>query len=410
MKNIIFSMLFFLFFSTCFAQKFHQDSAYLGQTPPGGIPEIFAPGVISLPNRFETYPTFSPGGNEMFFSVVNASWSKGVIFHTQERNGVWTIPDTAVFSKNIYINWESFISPDGGRQFFASNRPPSLSKDILMINRLSDTTWSNPVRLNTPVNSNAEDGSACVTNNGTLYFKSARGGGINGSMLYRAMLIDSAYTQIENLGNIIHTVSGESEPYMAPGESFLIFISETRPGGYGGYDLWICFRRINNTWTEPVNMGPNINTANDEYGPRVTHDGNYLFFTRENRGNTMDIYWVSSNIIDSLKSIVISVNQSYEQIADGYKLLQNYPNPFNPNTIIGYSLLNNGNVTIKLYNILGKEITTLVNSFQKRGVYDFTLNMSNLNLSSGFYYYTLIVSETNSNQIFKETKTMSYIK
>ena len=105
-----------------------------------------------------------------------------------------------------------------------------------------------------------------------------------------------------------------------------------------------------------------------------------------------------------------SIHQSNEQIVNEYKLLQNYPNPFNPGTTISYSLLNNGNVNIKLFDVLGKEITTLVNSNQKLGVYDITLNMNNLNLSSGFYYYILTVKEPNSGQVFKETKVMSYIK
>ena len=404
MKIFIFPVLLLVLLNYSFAQP------YLGQTPPGSIPQKFAPGIISLPIRLETYPTFSPDGSDMYFSVVNASWLNGVIFHTQERNGVWTIPDTAAFSKNIYINWESFISPDGNKQFFASNRPPSLSKDIWMMNRTSDTTWSNPVRLNSPINSNVEDGSACVTNNGTLYFKSARGGGINGSMLYRSLLIDSTYSQIENLGNIIHTVAQETEPFMSPDESYLIFTSPSRSGGHGGYDLWICFRKMDGSWTEPVNMGPNINSALDEYGPRVTQDGNYLFFTRDNGSTSMDIYWVSAGIIDSLKSTVISVNQSYEQITDRYKLFQNFPNPFNPSTVISYSLINNSHVSIKLYDVLGKEITTLVNSFQKRGMYDINLDMNNLNLASGIYFYNINVRESNTNNVYKETKVMNYIK
>jgi len=48
-------------------------------------------------------------------------------------------------------------------------------------------------------------------------------------------------------------------------------------------------------------MGPEINTAADEYGPRVSPDGKYLFFTREVRGKTMDIYWVSALIVDRLR-------------------------------------------------------------------------------------------------------------
>jgi hypothetical protein len=406
MKTFTIAIFYSLFLNICFAQP------YLGQTPPGSIPQIFAPGIISLSSRLETYPTFSPNGRDMYFSVVNSAWSKGVIFHTQERNGVWTVPDTAVFSRNIYTNWESFITPDGNKQFFATNRPPSINssdKDIWMINRTSDTTWSAPVRLNNPINSTVEDGSACVTNNGTLYFKSKRGGGINGSMLYRSYLIDSAYTQVENLGSIIHTVNNETEPFMSRDESYLIFTSSSRTGGYGGYDLWICFRKTNNTWTEPVNMGPNINTSLDEYGPRVTSDGNYLFFTRDNGSTSMDIYWVSADIIDSLRSTVISVNNFNEKICE-YKLYQNYPNPFNPGTTISYSLLHNSYVSIKIYDIIGKEIASLINTNQISGYHSINLNMNDFNLSSGIYFYTLSVIEPNSDKIFRETKVMNYIK
>lgn len=269
---------------------------------PGNNPEIFAPGIISLNNRFETYPTLSPDGNEMFFTVVNAGWSHGKILHSQKINGSWTEPDTASFSRNNYINWESLISPDGKRQFFASNRPPSSDIDIWMVERTADNTWSDPFRLNDPVNSDAEDGSACVSNNGNLYFKSRRSGGIGGSWLYRAKLKESSYSEVESLGNIIKTGQGETEPFISEDESYLIFISETRAGGYGGWDLWICFKRKDNSWTEPVNMGADINSADDEYGPRVSPDGKFLFFTREERGKTMDIYWVSASTINKLRN------------------------------------------------------------------------------------------------------------
>jgi len=105
-----------------------------------------------------------------------------------------------------------------------------------------------------------------------------------------------------------------------------------------------------------------------------------------------------------------SIHQINGKIVNEYKLLQNYPNPFNPSTVISYSLLNNSNVSIKLYDILGKEITTLVNSFQKQGMYEVTLDMNNLNLSSGLYFYTLKANELNSNKVFKGTKVMSYLK
>jgi Tol biopolymer transport system component len=111
-----------------------------------------------------------------------------------------------------------------------------------------------------------------------------------------------AYTTVESLGNRVRTTSGESEPFVSPDESYLIFISQTRPGGIGGWDLWITFREKDGSWTEPSNLGPDVNTADDEYGPRVTPDGQYLFFTRERRGRTMDIYWVSARVIDRLRA------------------------------------------------------------------------------------------------------------
>jgi Tol biopolymer transport system component len=292
-------------------------AAYLGQPPPGDSPEVFAPGIISLRNRLETYPTFSPDGKEMFFSVVNAAWTEGRILYTRLENGVWTKPEAAFFSDDRHVNWESFISPDGKRMFFASSLPPSSGMDIWMVERTADASWTAPLRLPEPVNSAAADGSPCITNNGTLYFKSLRGGGTGDSWLYRAIRKDGVYAQIESLGNIIDTTSGETEPYMAPDESYLIFTSETRKGGNGGWDLWICFRNKDGSWTRAINMGPEINTADDEYGPRVTHDGKYLFFTRENRGNTMDIYWIAARIIDRLRVAGTGITAGRRPVSKG---------------------------------------------------------------------------------------------
>lgn len=70
-----------------------------------------------------------------------------------------------------------------------------------------------------------------------------------------------------------------------------------------------------------------------------------------------------------------------------YQLFQNYPNPFNPSTIIKYVLPMSGKVTLKLYNILGKEILTLVNKYETVGEYEVELNMKNY--PSGVYFYTL---------------------
>jgi hypothetical protein len=72
--------------------------------------------------------------------------------------------------------------------------------------------------------------------------------------------------------------------------------------------------------------------------------------------------------------------------------------------------LRNSFVSVKVYNILGKEIATLVNSVQTNGMYNVTLNSNNMNLASGIYIYTMTATETNTNKVYRETKVMNYIK
>ncbi len=80
-----------------------------------------------------------------------------------------------------------------------------------------------------------------------------------------------------------------------------------------------------------------------------------------------------------------------ETIITAFLLDQNYPNPFNPSTVIQYSIARASNVSLKLYNILGSEITTLVNEPQAAGSYSLLFNSKDLvhGLSSGIYFYRL---------------------
>ena len=71
----------------------------------------------------------------------------------------------------------------------------------------------------------------------------------------------------------------------------------------------------------------------------------------------------------------------------GYELYQNHPNPFNPITTINYSIPKLSFVTIKIYDVLGKEVTTLVNEEKPIGTYE--LSWSAANLTSGVYFYRI---------------------
>ena len=85
-----------------------------------------------------------------------------------------------------------------------------------------------------------------------------------------------------------------------------------------------------------------------------------------------------------------------------FTLKQNYPNPFNPSTNIQYSIATRQFVTLKVYNVLGKEIATLVNEEKPAGNYEIKFDASKL--ASGIYYYQMRVSE------YVETKKMILLK
>lgn len=107
--------------------------------------------------------------------------------------------------------------------------------------------------------------------------------------------------------------------------------------------------------------------------------------------------WISDTTTTDVKNPLLVVNE--------YKLAQNYPNPFNPTTAINYSLEKPGLVKVKVYDLLGSEITTLVNGYQSAGNHSVNFDISKSgNLSSGFYIYQI------QSGNFRDSKKMMLLK
>lgn len=102
------------------------------------------------------------------------------------------------------------------------------------------------------------------------------------------------------------------------------------------------------------------------------------------------------------RDILVNVNPETGIVPDAFSLSQNYPNPFNPVTNISFQLPQASDVTLKVYNILGKEVATLVNGVVQPGTHSVSFDATNL--SSGIYYYTLTAGD------FKDTKKLVLMK
>ena len=119
---------------------------------------------------------------------------------------------------------------------------------------------------------------------------------------------------------------------------------------------------------------------------------------------------IALRFLDSVMNPVTEVFSDNNNIVSDFNLFQNYPNPFNPTTKIKYSIPKLSFVTIKIYDVLGSEVATLVNEEKPAGSYEveFKSTVGSLQLASGIYFYRLkaIDPESSSGQGFVETKKM----
>jgi outer membrane protein OmpA-like peptidoglycan-associated protein/tetratricopeptide (TPR) repeat protein len=95
--------------------------------------------------------------------------------------------------------------------------------------------------------------------------------------LYISYLTKNGWSEPENLGRNVNTEFWESTPSLSPDKKDLYF-SSNRPGGYGGKDIWVCHRTENGRWSQPENLGPDINTSGDESTPFIHADNQTLYF------------------------------------------------------------------------------------------------------------------------------------
>lgn len=272
---------------------------YFGQREPTNKPELFAPNLISKPDRHEFGCAFSKNGKEFFFA--EDSGEKNIIYHSKLKDGVWTEP-VKLFQNDSFSYNDPMLSPDESRLYFISNRSLDGSgskKDIdIWYAKRIDGGWSAPINVGPTINSNLNEYYMSFTTDGTLYFASkdrVEDAPRYAFDIYRSTLENGEYTTPEKLPEAINTDRYEADVFIAPDESYMIFCAIRREG-LGQGDLYISFKDKAGNWTPSKNMGEGINTEKHELCPFISGDGKYLFFT-----SNQDIYWVSTEVIEKYK-------------------------------------------------------------------------------------------------------------
>jgi Tol biopolymer transport system component len=260
-------------------QRLDRTSHPYDVAGPKPEPTVFAEGIIST-GDYDSHPAFTPDGKTLYFLRSDPNFSFWTILVSRFENGRWRTPQVAPFSGQ-YSDADPFITSDGSRLYFISNRPvagkskPDL--DIWMMEK-TERGWSEPKNPGAPINSSGNEWYPTLAANGTIYFGSDREGGKGRTDIYRARLVNGAYTQAENLGDAVNSKLNEFEPLIAPDESYMIFMAGGRADGHGGFDLYITYNR-NGEWTNPTNLGDQINTSGNEYSPTISPDKKYFFWT-----------------------------------------------------------------------------------------------------------------------------------
>ncbi len=466
MKKLYLPVLFslVLFFQSAFAQPIPVDSLYLSQTPPGTTPVRFIPMLNNGCFAAERI-SISNDGKEIYYSIIRQYYpiAGDTIKYYKYTAGGWTGPFnlfSGYFGPGLSLTGDTlyFEGTPAGAQTFISVR--------------NGTSWSAPRRILYGLN---QAHYLQFTNSGNKYISSVPVSGLGGADWCRLITTPTDSTAV-SLKLPLNNNTDNQDFFVSRDESFMIV---SKAG------LKISYRKTNGGWTNPKSLGAEINFGLGMWGPYVTPDNKYLFYSTGTNASYSDagIFWVRvDGLIDSLHhtnfipyvsnripdrtdtlgrffsytfpdstftdddgnntltytaslsdgsplpswlifnaasrtisgtpsetgslyvrvtatdnfsatvasvfelKVVnsVSIRKIEGETIRDYKLYQNYPNPFNPSTNIRFAVPKSGYVSVKVYNLLGREMETLAGGSMNAGVYETEWKAGGY--ASGVYY------------------------
>jgi ankyrin repeat protein len=330
MKNNFLKISLMLLFGFCLTGIQAQNTKeftdlkgdYLGQTLPGDSAVIFAPGIVSVNGRSEYGVSFTPDLEEIYFTGDRKGESTSVYF-SKLIDKKWTKPKKANLTKGkIRSEFEAFVNLSGKKIYFTAS--DSKGVKIWYATR-SENWWSNAIELDSPINNDMVF-YPNEAKNGDLFYKNVSKG-----KMYYAPNKNGKFPEIFEVG-----IEYGSHGFIAPFQDFMLLDALKDNDKTKDKDIHVCFKKKDGAWTKPINLGSGVNSNFNETCPSITPDGKYLFFSRyDEEGGLPNIYWVSAEIINELKTQVfadISSNEEmFKAVADGElaqvkKLINSNPN------------------------------------------------------------------------------------
>ncbi|GAB5536080.1 MAG: hypothetical protein Rubg2KO_23290 [Rubricoccaceae bacterium] len=247
-------------------------------------------GVEGLPASLNlTFPSIDPVTGDVWFSVYDDSFDDQAVMRAERMDTGWGIPDTVGFSGQWGDRAPRF-SPDGSSLYITSNRPreeggEAGDMNVWMLER-TDDGWGDPALVLGAVNSPEQDIHASPTDL-AVWVASNRESSLGRSDIYRIGMDG----EVEHIADPINDEGSQPDLWVSPDESWMILVMTDHADGFGGDDLYLV-ERTGEGWAVPVNLGPEVNSEEYEYGPSLSPDGQLLYFTSHRDGESR-VYRVS---------------------------------------------------------------------------------------------------------------------
>ncbi len=305
MINKSYMILLLSFISMCLVYCKENEEIvvnYPDPVYPGRKTEVFAREVVSSENREHSTVTFSNDGKELYFTrqYKENEIDRHDILVMRYSEGEWSGPEKVSFTSDFLDDGTTFTT-DGKKLFFGSRRSAAVhgkgrkDTDIWYVERTEDG-FGKPVNVGFPVNSDANEGFPCLTNDNTLYFHSDRGENANMDLFY-SKYVNGKYTQPVRLPSRINTEYGEGAVYVSSDGSYMFFVRIKIENNSFNTDLMFSTKNNKDDWREPISLKQKLGlTGDDIIHARVSPDNKYIFILDHG-----DIKWITADIIQELR-------------------------------------------------------------------------------------------------------------